>query len=84
MGADIVRGDAGADSFVLELTGGRDQIIDFVDGTDMIGLTGGLEFEDLTIQQAGNYTLISSIGIELALLTQTNADDLTIDDFMVL
>ncbi|MEG4056280.1 MULTISPECIES: DUF4394 domain-containing protein [unclassified Microcoleus] len=69
---DVLIGGDGADLFVLrryaEADPGRtsgganfanaDAIADFVPGTDLIGLAGGLSFSDLNIQEAGNDTVI--------------------------
>ena len=59
-GADGLTGGAGADIFVsAEGDGGAiialaDIISDFEDGTDLIGLEGGLTFADLTIDQSAD------------------------------
>ena len=49
-GADTLTGGASKDIFVLS-QGGDDIITDFVRGEDLIGLTGGLTYEQLTFTQ---------------------------------
>ena len=96
-GADTLTGGSGSDRFdYAEGDGGAtvalaDVITDFEDGTDMIGLTGGLTFAQLTIDQSmdvvgggANDTVISvTVGGEI--LTVLDGITTTIDgaDFMV-
>jgi hypothetical protein len=70
--ADVLVGQDGADVFVLSRyanadpfrtsggvsLGNADAIADFANGTDLIGLAGGLSFGDLNIIEAGNDTVI--------------------------
>lgn len=86
-GFDTVRGGAGQDTFVLAAGAGTDTILDFVDGTDKIGLSGGLTFGQLTIAQGVgtqiNDTLIrlTSTSEVLAVVTGLNSTALTSADF---
>ncbi|HLO51376.1 MAG TPA: calcium-binding protein, partial [Kamptonema sp.] len=71
-GADIVTGGDGADVFVLSRNTGADasgtsggltladadNITDFTDNLDVIGLSRGLSFADLNLLEAGNDTFI--------------------------
>jgi len=59
-GSDNLTGGAGTDTFIFAAGDGgatvalADLISDFEDGTDLIGLTGGLTFGDLTIDQSSD------------------------------
>jgi len=55
-GKDKLHGNAGSDTFVLAPGRGRDIIFNFEDGTDKIGLGGGLSFSDLEIVGSGSST----------------------------
>lgn len=96
-GTDALTGLAGSDIFVLgpgyggSIPGLADTFSDFEDGIDMIGLTGGLSFADLTISQgngtdtATNNTVIgTSSGEYLAVLLNTSSSSVTALDFMLL
>ncbi len=50
-GSDSLAGGEGRDRFVLSASSGIDVIADFTDGTDLLGLTGGLTFAQLAISQ---------------------------------
>ncbi len=80
-GDDIIRGgkgkdtlygdsarDKGSDTFVLALGEGRDNIMDFEVGRDLIGLADGLTFGSLSISTKGGSTVISAEGEKLATL----------------
>jgi len=95
VGSDILTGGAGADTFVLENGGGgiyvgrADYIFDYVDGTDKIGLTGGLTFGNLVITQGTGSnapmadSIIATVGGEyLAELVGVDATLLTNADFV--
>ena len=74
-GSDSLLGGNGSDRFVLAPTRGTDTIADFEDGSDLLVLTEGLTFEDLTISQTGGDTSITltSTGETLAILSQIDA-----------
>lgn len=81
MGNDILTGGAGGDLFEFRSGYGDDTIADFEDGIDIIGLKGGLTFEQLTISQIGNDTRIS--GDQLSIILQgVEISAIDIDDFM--
>ena len=90
-GNDILVGDnfsggSGSDLFVFGNGDGTDTILDFEVGTDRIGLVDGeLTFEDLTITQDGNNTLlgVTSSGETLAVLNNVQASALGADSFAV-
>ena len=77
-GDDILNGGRGGDIFVVAGSQGTDTIEDFSDRTDLIGLSGGLGFNDLGFSgEAINF------GAEtLAILTGINSTTLTVNDFI--
>lgn len=82
-GRDRYRGGQGDDTFTLAPQSGRDVILDFQDGSDLIGLADGLAFADLDIVQlSNNRTAISTDGIQLGILQRVNADLINADDFV--
>jgi Ca2+-binding RTX toxin-like protein len=92
-GADTLAGGAGQDTFVLRPGDGgsslslADLITDYQDGTDSIGLGGGLAYAGLTIAQGtgahASDTLIqrTATGEYLAILQNVNSSVLDILDF---
>ena len=93
MGADTLTGGTGADTFVYgEGDGGAtlelaDLLTDFEDGTDLIGLEGGLQFADLTIADGGSADTTISVTATSEILTVVQgvtADLLTESDFTVI
>jgi Ca2+-binding RTX toxin-like protein/pimeloyl-ACP methyl ester carboxylesterase len=84
LGRDQLKGGTGMDIFVLQPSNENDLIIDFVDGSDKLGLANGLTFEDLYIRGIGSYTII---GLQdnyeiLATLLRVNSSNLEISDFV--
>ena len=64
-----------------------DLLTDFVDGTDLIGLEGGLEFAHLTISDGGGADTTTSVTATSEILTVVlgiTEDLLTADDFMTI
>lgn len=78
-GRDILIGNAGRDTFVLQ-PNGNDIIRDFRDGVDELGLSGGLRFNDLVLQQQGSNTFILANGDRVALLRHVDASSITSAD----
>jgi parallel beta-helix repeat protein len=84
MGNDILNGgrDGNAwDVFVIGPGEGVDTLQDFTDRIDRIGLTGGLSFSNLTIQQNGANTTIKAGQSVLATVINFKASALTVADF---
>lgn len=81
-GSDRLRGGKGRDIFALERGPGRDRIEDFRDRVDRLGLTPGLRFRQLTIEQKGRNTLIRVGSDDLALLVGVRAAQITAADFV--
>ena len=81
-GSDIVIGNGGRDIFVLEQRPGRDTFRDFRDRRDRLGLSNGLEFDDLTFTDQGRNVLIQVGNRTLAIVLGVNADQLTQADFV--
>ena len=76
-GDDIIFGDAGDDIFVVAANRGMDVVVDFTIGEDLIGLSGGLDFNDLTFSD----NTINSNGETLVVLSGIDTATLTSDDF---
>ena len=76
VGSDVLFGGAGQDTFVLTLGENRDRIKDFVIGTDVIGLSDGLTFSDLSF--AGRNI---SLGNETLVTINFNTNQLSASDF---
>ncbi|MEM6598711.1 MAG: metallophosphoesterase, partial [Cyanobacteria bacterium P01_C01_bin.69] len=66
-------GGSGSDTFVLEV-GGDSRVLDFTVGEDLIGLTEGVSFGQLSIDKRGKNALIS-VGDEIALRVMNTAVD---------
>jgi Ca2+-binding RTX toxin-like protein len=76
-GNDTLTGGNGADRFVIATGAGTDTITDFKKGPDLIALSGGLSFSDLSF--SGNDILYN--GNKLATLTGINTTTLTASNF---
>jgi Ca2+-binding RTX toxin-like protein len=88
-GCDTLTGGAGVDTFVVRRGQGSEVITDFVDGTDRIGLSGGLTFNRIQIVQgtgidSGNTWLkVKSSGELLATISGVQATIFSVSDFSV-
>ncbi|MEB3215486.1 MAG: calcium-binding protein [Nostocales cyanobacterium 94392] len=79
-GNNRLYGGDGSNIFVISSVTGRDIIYDFKDGTDFIGLSDGLIYQDLTIRTSGNNTnilegnqvLVTLIGVDKNLIDQND------------
>jgi Ca2+-binding RTX toxin-like protein len=78
-GRDTLIGGADRDTFILQPRG-NDIIRDFQDGIDELGLSGGLSFNNLILQQRDSNTLILADGNRVALLLNVNANSITSAD----
>jgi Ca2+-binding RTX toxin-like protein len=89
-GKDTLIGGSGKDTFVLVAGSGPDTISNFIVGSDRLGLTNNLTFEQLKIAQgAGNNTSNTLIHLQgqdelLASLVGVQATNLTLADFTFL
>jgi len=83
-GQDILLGGNGSDRFVLAAGEGSDTIQDFKDRSDLIALSGGLTFGQLTIQGNGKNTLIriTETNELVATLNGVLANTITTSDFV--
>jgi Ca2+-binding RTX toxin-like protein len=83
-GNDRLIGGEGSDQFVLRPNTGTDRIVDFQDGDDTIVLTGGLNFDRVSISQSFKGTNISlkSNGQTLAILVGVDSGLITAADFV--
>ena len=82
LGNDILIGGQGSDTFIFASGDGTDTIIDFNDGTDLIGLDGGLGFGDLSFSSSD--IILTSTNEVLATLTGVDTTTLTSADFVML
>ncbi len=82
-GNDVLNGGKDKDVFVLMSEGMTDTIEDFENKKDSLGLSNGLTFEQLTIGQADNNTVISitDSGEILAILTDIDSSLIDSKDF---
>jgi ELWxxDGT repeat protein len=75
-GFDVLTSGAGNDIFVLQKNNGGDSLVDFKRGSDKLGLSGDLEFDDLTLSgntiKSGNELLATLIGVNTSNLTEAN------------
>lgn len=83
-GKDVLTGGAGSDRFILSQNSGTDTITDFESGIDSLVLLGNLTFDQLTITQSNNDTLLSlaSNNQVIANLTGVSANTLSAADFI--
>ncbi|MEM6402076.1 MAG: hypothetical protein AAF757_17900 [Cyanobacteria bacterium P01_D01_bin.116] len=84
-GDNILTGGAGADQFWIataETPEAANIITDFTSGEDVLGIAGlGIGFDDLSITQQDDNTLITRNNSELAILQGVSADSLIADNF---
>ena len=80
LGNDVLTGGNGKDIFVLATGEGADTITDFNDGKDLIGLSDGLTFAELSF--AGNSILFDDTKEILATVTGVDTTTLTTSDFI--
>ena len=83
-GDDTLVGGKGSDIFVLVAGQGFDIVADFVQGQDLIGLSGGLSFSQLAITQDSQGALIKNAltGQSLGVLSGVSAIALTSVNFI--
>ncbi|RCJ23027.1 hypothetical protein A6S26_00205 [Nostoc sp. ATCC 43529] len=81
-GNDTLTGGNGKDKFVLAPTQGTDTITDFCKGTDLIGLSGGLSFSQLSF--SGHNIIVTATDEILASLTGINTTTLTAANFTII
>jgi subtilisin family serine protease len=84
LGHDQLIGGQGYDTFILAVGEGTDKIRDFHIAEDVLGLSGELTFEQLSIAQHGKNTWIDFNQETLAVLTGVNASTLTADAFVLM
>ncbi len=80
-GNDTLAGGGGADVFVFGPNDGQDLIRGFVDGTDLIEISGAGGFGGLTIEQDGADVTIA-FGSTLIRVENANEGDFTAADFL--
>ena len=83
-GADILTGGLGSDLFVLAAgdggpaLGDADIITDFADGTDLVGLLGGLDFADLTLDDSLDQGLGDALTADTVISITSSAEVLAV------
>ncbi|BAY80706.1 serine-type D-Ala-D-Ala carboxypeptidase [Calothrix parasitica NIES-267] len=86
-GNNIVTGGEGADQFwvaVAETPDAANAITDFTIGEDVIGIAGlGIGFEDISITQQNDNTLIAVDGMGLGILQGIDANVLSVENFVI-
>ncbi|MEO1763138.1 MAG: hypothetical protein AAFR83_14435 [Cyanobacteria bacterium J06629_18] len=84
-GDNIITGGEGADQFWIataETPDAANIITDFTSGEDVLGIAGlGIAFDDLSISQQDDNTLIAANNSELAILQGVGMDSLMADNF---
>ncbi len=85
-GADLLISGAGRDVLVLGVGASTDTFIDFQKGQDLIGLSGGLRFNQLKVTPGDFITTIeiASNGEVLASITGIPSSPLTASDFITI
>ncbi|BAZ45946.1 hypothetical protein NIES4102_29740 [Chondrocystis sp. NIES-4102] len=88
-GNDTLIGGAGIDVFALESRQGQITINDFIKGTDLLGLTSSLSFNNLNIinNTSGTGTIIQDLtnnNATLAIINNVSAANITPSDFITL
>ena len=78
LGSDSLRGDDGDDTFVLTPGSGTDFIVDFGRGHNLIGLSSGISFTDLSF--SGNNIVFGDE--TLAILNGFDSANLSESDFV--
>ncbi len=85
-GDNIITGGEGTDQFWIataEIPDSVNIITDFTSGEDVLGIAGlGISFDDLSITQQDNNTLIAANGSDLAILQGIGTNSLIADDFV--
>ena len=82
-GNNMLSGGSGSDVFVLQ-AGGNSAIADFQAGSDVIGLRGGMRFENLALVPDGNNTAIFARNQPLATLQGVPASAIGPQNFLLL
>ncbi|MCC5665254.1 tandem-95 repeat protein [Nostoc sp. CHAB 5784] len=80
-GSDILTGGNGQDKFIFAPGEGTDTITDFCKYTDLIGLSGGLTFKQLSF--SSNNIIVTATNEILATLTGINTTTLTATNFTI-
>lgn len=81
-GDNTLSGGAGQDIFVLS-TQGKNTIVDFEDGLDLLRLSDGLSFGSLSIfEENGGTRIATNNNQPLAFLTNVNPNFVTVADFI--
>jgi Ca2+-binding RTX toxin-like protein len=80
-GQDVLIGSGGADIFVINILGDNDMIQDFDFGEDIIGLSDGITFDQLTITQGDGAAILSYQDQAIASVSGATPDQIGADNF---
>lgn len=85
-GTDLLIGGAGRDVLVLGVGAGTDTLVDFQKGQDLMGLSGGLTFNQLRVTEGDFSTTIEIArnGQLLASIPSILSSPLTATDFIAI
>ncbi|MFM7423943.1 MAG: hypothetical protein ACKO7W_02895 [Elainella sp.] len=81
-GNDTLTGNNGSDTFVLRSKSGNTVITDYQVGIDRLGLSSGINRNEVRIEQQGDNTILSWRGSRLATLLGVAAQDISPEDFV--
>lgn len=81
-GKDNLFGGEGTDIFAVSQGSGTDVVFDFEAPRDIIGLSDGITFGQLTLTQKGRSTVISFNSEDLVIVNNTTATNFTADTFL--
>ena len=85
LGNDVLTGGTGSDLFVFRAGDGADEVTDFEDGIDLIALSGGIGFSNLTfLNEFDGVAIVLNNAEVLATLTGITAAQLSVSDFIEL
>ncbi|MBX2854566.1 MAG: choice-of-anchor I family protein [Rhodobacteraceae bacterium] len=82
LGVDRLSGGEGADTFVFVGPFETDVVRDFDAGVDQLMIGGVSSFDDLTLTQNGDNTIVTVDANRSVILNSVDADDLAADDFI--
>jgi len=83
-GQDVLIGSGGADIFVINALSDNDLIQDFDFGEDIIGLSDGITFDQLTVTQGDDAAILNYQDHAIASVSGATPDQIGADNFTTL